>query len=65
MSTLHDVSCQCTLCHVAKLDVVDRPQPRCNGTYVDFQGADRECLRGGEGCMLPKCRGVTPPSGGW
>lgn len=41
------------------------PRPTCNRTYVDFQGATRTCLPGGEGCALPLCPASTPPSGGW
>lgn len=42
------------------------PTPkRCDGTYVDFQGALRDCLTGGEGCCLEGCRARHEPSGGY
>lgn len=37
----------------------------CVGTYVDFQGADRRCLPGGEGCGLDGCTAAHGPMGGW
>lgn len=37
----------------------------CTGKYVDFQGAARPCLAGGEGCCLFGCSAAHPPEGGW
>ena len=37
----------------------------CNGTYTDFQGAERNCLPGGEGCDLERCPCAHGPMGGW
>lgn len=39
-------------------------QPLCDGTYTDFQGARRSCLRGGEGCGKAGCGAAHAPSGG-
>lgn len=41
------------------------PNYICNGKYVDFQGALRDCLPGGDGCGLNDCPGAHGPSGGW
>ena len=38
---------------------------QCLGTYVDFQGAERQCLVGGEGCGLTGCHAAHGPMGGW
>jgi hypothetical protein len=38
---------------------------RCDGTYADFQGADRRCLPGGEGCGRDGCTAAHGPMGGW
>lgn len=39
--------------------------PECDGRYVDYQGAERDCTPGGEGCGLHGCPGVHSPTGGW
>lgn len=41
------------------------PAERCDGRYVDFQGGDRACLPGGEGCGCEGCPAAHGPSGGW
>jgi len=41
------------------------PPPRCDGSYVDFQGAERRCLQGGEGCGSTGCPAAHGPQGGW
>lgn len=38
---------------------------KCTGRYVDFQGATRACLPGGEGCGLSGCAAAHGPQGGW
>lgn len=37
----------------------------CDGAYVDFQGAARACLPGGEGCGCIGCPSARGASGGW
>lgn len=45
---------------------VEPAQPsRCEGWYVDFQGARRSCLAGAEGCGLLNCPADHGPEGGW
>lgn len=64
---------RCAYCGLPEAETEDaelerriaRDEPVCDGTYVDFQGAQRQCLPGGEGCTLPGCVGTQPPSGGW
>lgn len=38
--------------------------PKCDGEYVDFQGATRPCLPGGEGCALAECESAQAAIGG-
>lgn len=37
---------------------------KCDGEYVDFQGATRDCLPGGEGCGLADCESERAAIGG-
>ena len=48
-----------------ELDAGEFAEEPCVGVYVDFQGAERWCLPGAEGCALRGCPSGHPPSGGW
>lgn len=65
------VEFRCPACSKRYTGTGNDPCPRCggvgacDGSYVDFQGAMRQCLIGGEGCFKIDCPAVHPPQGSW
>lgn len=58
------VQCEEAYCPFNLCQMATRTPP-CVGAYIDFQGAERSCIPGGEGCTRRGCPSTQTPSGGW